>query len=80
MKRTWTLVGVADVLASCKWYQSLFGQPETAPAHDYFGQNRGYGRNRFALPPQVGRARTSDLDESGEGLTWQWAPLVFPRR
>ena len=20
------------------WYQSLFGQPETSPAHDYFGQ------------------------------------------
>lgn len=23
---------------SFNWYQSLFGQPETAPAHDYFGQ------------------------------------------
>ena len=23
-----------------KWYQSLFGQPETAPAHDDFGQIR----------------------------------------
>ena len=38
MKRTWTIVGVADVGRSCKWYQSLFGQPETNPAHDYFGQ------------------------------------------
>jgi catechol 2,3-dioxygenase-like lactoylglutathione lyase family enzyme len=38
MKRTWTIIGVRDVPASCKWYQSLFGQPETAPAHDYFGQ------------------------------------------
>src|ERR1041385_387916 len=38
MKRTWTVVGVGDVLGSCKWYQALFGQPETAPAHDYFGQ------------------------------------------
>ena len=27
-----------DVRASFKWYQSLFGQPETAPAHDEFGQ------------------------------------------
>ena len=38
MKRTWTIIGVGDVAASCKWYQSLFGQPETFPAHDYFGQ------------------------------------------
>lgn len=27
-----------DVPRSFKWYQSLFGQAETAPAHDYFGQ------------------------------------------
>jgi catechol 2,3-dioxygenase-like lactoylglutathione lyase family enzyme len=38
MKRTWTVIGVRDVAKSCRWYQSLFGQPETAPAHDYFGQ------------------------------------------
>jgi catechol 2,3-dioxygenase-like lactoylglutathione lyase family enzyme len=38
MKRTWTIIGVRDVPASFKWYQSLFGQPETLPAHDYFGQ------------------------------------------
>src|SRR5262245_6969786 len=38
MKRTWTVIGVGDVAASCRWYQSLFGQPETPPAHDYFGQ------------------------------------------
>lgn len=38
MKRTWTIIGVADVACSFKWYQSLFGQPATAPAHDYFGQ------------------------------------------
>jgi catechol 2,3-dioxygenase-like lactoylglutathione lyase family enzyme len=38
MKRTWTIIGVRDVPSSLKWYQSLFGQPETAPAHDYFGQ------------------------------------------
>ena len=38
MKRTWTIIGVRDVAASFKWYQALFGQPETAPAHDYFGQ------------------------------------------
>jgi catechol 2,3-dioxygenase-like lactoylglutathione lyase family enzyme len=38
MKRTWTIIGVSDVAASFKWYQSLLGLPETAPAHDYFGQ------------------------------------------
>jgi predicted enzyme related to lactoylglutathione lyase len=38
MKRTWTIIGVSDVRGSFKWYQSLFGQPETAPGHDYFGQ------------------------------------------
>ena len=38
MKRTWTIIGVSDVPTSFKWYQSLFGQPETQPAHDYFGQ------------------------------------------
>jgi catechol 2,3-dioxygenase-like lactoylglutathione lyase family enzyme len=29
---------VRDVAGSFKWYQSLFGQPESRPAHDYFGQ------------------------------------------
>ena len=38
MKRTWTIVGVGDVPSSLKWYQALFGQPATVPAHDYFGQ------------------------------------------
>jgi predicted enzyme related to lactoylglutathione lyase len=38
MKRTWTIIGVSDVSSSFKWYQSLFGQPETRPGHSYFGQ------------------------------------------
>lgn len=38
MKRTWTIIGVADVARTFNWYQSLFGQPASAPAHDYFGQ------------------------------------------
>jgi catechol 2,3-dioxygenase-like lactoylglutathione lyase family enzyme len=38
MKRKWTIIGVADVPASFKWYQSLLGLPSTAPGHDYFGQ------------------------------------------
>jgi catechol 2,3-dioxygenase-like lactoylglutathione lyase family enzyme len=38
MKRTWTIIGVADVPASFKWYQSLLGLAVTTPAHHYFGQ------------------------------------------
>jgi len=38
MKRIWTIIGVADVPSSFKWYQSLLCLPETAPAHDDFGQ------------------------------------------
>jgi catechol 2,3-dioxygenase-like lactoylglutathione lyase family enzyme len=38
VKRTWTIIGVRDVPTSFKWYQSLFGQPVTSPAHSYFGQ------------------------------------------
>ena len=57
MKRTWTIIGVADVSRSLKWYRSLFGQKETAPAHDYWGQvleqepevNPATGTREFAL-------------------------------
>ena len=38
MKRIWTIIAVRDVPASVKWYQALFGQAETPPVHDYFGQ------------------------------------------
>ncbi len=38
MKRTWTIIGVADVATSFNWYQSLLGLPPSAPAHSYFGQ------------------------------------------
>jgi catechol 2,3-dioxygenase-like lactoylglutathione lyase family enzyme len=38
MKRLWTIIGVADVAKSFGWYQRLLGLPETAPAHDDFGQ------------------------------------------
>jgi len=36
--RLWTILGVEDVRRSFSWYQALFGQTPTAPAHDYFGQ------------------------------------------
>jgi catechol 2,3-dioxygenase-like lactoylglutathione lyase family enzyme len=38
VKRTWTIIGVADVARSYEWYRRLFGFVESRPAHDYFGQ------------------------------------------
>jgi catechol 2,3-dioxygenase-like lactoylglutathione lyase family enzyme len=38
MIRTWTIIGVRDVTGSFAWYQSLFGQSPTPPAHEHFGQ------------------------------------------
>jgi catechol 2,3-dioxygenase-like lactoylglutathione lyase family enzyme len=38
VKRIWTVIGVKDVAASFKWYQSLFGQVPTQPGHSYWGQ------------------------------------------
>lgn len=38
MRRTWTIIGVDDVLDSVTWYQSLLGLPKTAPAHADFGR------------------------------------------
>jgi catechol 2,3-dioxygenase-like lactoylglutathione lyase family enzyme len=37
MKRTWTIIGVADVPRSFQWYQALFGRPGMTPQHDDFG-------------------------------------------
>src|SRR6266581_4360522 len=39
-----------------------------------------FGWNCPALPPSVGRARASDVDERGQRDTWQRAPLVLSRR
>jgi catechol 2,3-dioxygenase-like lactoylglutathione lyase family enzyme len=38
MRRMWTIIGVGDVGASFRWYQSLLGLPRSQPAHEYFGQ------------------------------------------
>ena len=39
MRRTWTIIGVADVARSFAWYQTLLDLTKSAPAHDYFGQS-----------------------------------------
>ncbi|HEU0160300.1 MAG TPA: VOC family protein [Hyphomicrobiaceae bacterium] len=38
MRRTWTIIGVADVAYSLAWYQRLLGLPTSAPAHTDFAQ------------------------------------------
>ena len=38
MRRTWTIIGVANVATSFAWYQSLLGLPKTTPGHVYWGQ------------------------------------------
>jgi len=38
MTRLWTIIGVADVARSFRWYRTLLGQPEARPEHDHFGQ------------------------------------------
>ena len=47
----WTIIGVANVPRSFRWHQSLLGLPETAPAHNYFGQIVDAGWNGPALSP-----------------------------
>jgi catechol 2,3-dioxygenase-like lactoylglutathione lyase family enzyme len=37
-RRSWPIIAVGDVARSLQWYQRLFGQTPTPPAHDYFGQ------------------------------------------
>ena len=71
MRRTWTIIGVSDVCGSFKWYQSLLGLPETAPAHDYFGQDA------FARPSNatLNVSRLGTLDVLSTGVL----PLVTVR-
>ena len=38
MKRTWTIIGVADVPKSFAWYQTLFGQDHAELFHPDFAQ------------------------------------------
>ena len=38
MRRTWTIIGVGDVLVVSSGTNRCDGLPETAPAHDDFGQ------------------------------------------
>ena len=73
MKRTWTIIGVADVVCSLKWYQSLFGQSETMPGHHDFAQVRDTDGTVLLCLHQWGvhehpTLRSADQAPPGNGL------------
>src|SRR5262245_4251182 len=80
MKRTWTIIGVSDVVSSLKWYQSLFGQPETPPDHDDFGQILDADGTVLLCLHQWGAHEHPCLTSPEKGVAWQRPPLVLTRR
>jgi catechol 2,3-dioxygenase-like lactoylglutathione lyase family enzyme len=77
MKRTWTIIGVSDVPASFKWYQSLFGQPQTPPAHDYFGQLLDTDGTVLLCLHQWGEHEHPSLTSPGNGSPGNGLLLFF---
>src|SRR5205807_5913620 len=65
---------------SFKWYQSLFGQPETRPGHADFGQILDSDGTVLLCLHQWGAHEHPSLMSPGQRDTWQRAPLVLPRR
>ena len=72
MTHLWTIIGVADVIRSFAWYQSLLGLPSTRPAHDYFGTLETHGTVLLCLHRWGDHAHPSltnaDRAEPGNGL------------
>jgi len=73
MKRTWTIIGVADVARSFRWYRALLGQPPGDPAHDYFGQICDEDGTALLCLHKWGShdhptLRSAELAEPGNGL------------
>ena len=79
MKRTWTIIGVADVARSFNWYRSLFGQPVSVPAHDYFGQVLDTD-GTVLLCFHKWEPTSTQRSQSRSSGAWQWAIAVLPRR
>jgi catechol 2,3-dioxygenase-like lactoylglutathione lyase family enzyme len=77
VKRTWTIIGVRDVPRSFKWYQSLFGQPETAPGHDYWGQICDSDGTVLLCLHQWGSHEHPSLMSPGKGLPGNGLLLFF---
>jgi len=77
MKRTWTIIGVRDVPGSFKWYQSLFGQPATRPAHPDFGQILDSDGTVLLCLHQWGVEDHPSLMSPGEGTPGNGLLLFF---
>ena len=77
MTRLWTIIGVGDVPASFKWYQSLFGHPETAPSHDYFGQLLDEDGTVLLCLHQWGAHEHPSLTRAGEASPGNGLLLFF---
>src|SRR5262245_61848840 len=77
MKRTWTIIGVADVARSFEWYQTLFGQPLTRPAHDDFGQLCDSDGTVLLCLHQLGAHEHPPFDEPRARQAWQRPAVVL---
>lgn len=77
MKRIWTIIGVKDVRSSFRWYQALFGQPETAPSHDYFAQILDTDGTVLLCLHEWGAHEHPSLTSPDEGLPGNGLLLFF---
>jgi catechol 2,3-dioxygenase-like lactoylglutathione lyase family enzyme len=77
MIRTWTIIGVRDVLSSLQWYQSLFGQPATPSAHDYFGQILDADGTVLLCLHEWGAHEHPSLKSSDQGIPGNGLLLFF---
>lgn len=77
MKRTWTIIGVADVARSLKWYQSLFGQRKTTPAHGDFAQVLDADGTVLLCLHQWGAHEHPTLSSAGHGSPGNGLLLFF---
>ena len=77
MKRTWTIIGVRDVPFSFRWYQSLFGQAEAAPGHDYWGQIHDSDGTVLLCLHQWGSHEHPSLMSADKGLAGNGLLLFF---
>lgn len=77
MKRTWTIIGVSDVSKSFEWYQSLFGQSNTAPGHEYWGQILDSDGTVLLCLHQWGAHQHPSLMSAGDGTPGNGLLLLF---
>jgi catechol 2,3-dioxygenase-like lactoylglutathione lyase family enzyme len=77
VNRTWTIIGVANVARSLNWYQSLFGQSETTPAHDDFAQVLDADGTVLLCLHQWGAHEHPTLSDPGKALPGHGLLLFF---